>query len=248
MTSNTVVVIVDARRLGEGGKDKNNNNIKHNVVAPAPLLSLGDDSNSDSIMIHSLDEKKEEVKKVRIEKQHHSNRKKKNKIENKKKEIKQSNNKKIYKYDIITNIGSKIIYEIESMIENATTTPFITTTTPLRRRSLGVGVKMMMMDKDNAVSSSTSQSQSQSQSRLLPVSVSNNNNNHHNNNLNHRSLYQAWARDNNNNILWWIWLIIALCAVGCSVSCAVVFYIIYYCCTVIRTNTNIYTNQQEQQD
>eukprot|EP00751_Fragilariopsis_kerguelensis_P022027 CAMPEP_0170894430 /NCGR_PEP_ID=MMETSP0734-20130129/43170_1 /TAXON_ID=186038 /ORGANISM="Fragilariopsis kerguelensis, Strain L26-C5" /LENGTH=244 /DNA_ID=CAMNT_0011285431 /DNA_START=121 /DNA_END=855 /DNA_ORIENTATION=- len=217
--TNTVVVTVDARRLGEGGRE--NNNIKHNMnVAPAPLLSQSsDDSDSDSdsnsnrIMIHSLDEKKEEVKKLRIGKHHYSNRKKKNKIENKKKEIRPKEKKKIYRYDIITKIVSKLIYEIESMIENtaANNAPVITTTTPLRRRrSLGGGGVEMMMNTNNAVSSSTSQSQS----RLLPVSVSNNNNsNRHNNNRDHRSLYQAWARDNNNKILWWIWLIIALCAI-----------------------------------
>merc|ERR1719491_1469014 len=114
------------------------------------------------------------------------------------------------------------------------------------RRSLGGGRVMGVMESSSSSSlrsSSSSLSLSSSQSQLYG---SNNSTNRHSTEEGRRlsnvvvedivdanstttgtgtaeeegTTYQAWARDQNGNILWWIWLIIGLCIVGCCcVSC-----------------------------
>mmetsp|Transcript_81 Transcript_81/g.104 ORF Transcript_81/g.104 Transcript_81/m.104 type:complete len:280 (+) Transcript_81:47-886(+) len=106
--------------------------------------------------------------------------------------------------------------EIESTIENT----HLLSVMPLRR-SLGGGRVLGVMESSSSSSSaslrSSSASSSSSQS-LLHGSNSNRSTNRQSST--HRSLYQAWARDTNGKILWWIWFIIALCLTGCCcVSC-----------------------------
>lgn len=101
----------------------------------------------------------------------------------------------------LRNVVTNVMHEIDTLVINSSSS--LVSTTPVssdaflqRRRSLGGGPTTTPVA--TAASSST------------PASASTSH---------HRSLYQEWARDTNGNILWWIWLIIALCIAGCLCVC-----------------------------
>lgn len=101
----------------------------------------------------------------------------------------------------LRNVVTNVMHEIDTLVINSSSS--LVSTTPVssdaflqRRRSLGGGPTTT----PTAISASSS----------TPASASTSH---------HRSLYQEWARDTNGNILWWIWLIIALCIAGCLCVC-----------------------------
>ena len=101
----------------------------------------------------------------------------------------------------LRNVVTNVMHEIDTLVINSSfslvsTTPVSSDAFLQRRRSLGGGPTTTPVA--TAASSST------------PASASTSH---------HRSLYQEWARDTNGNILWWIWLIIALCIAGCLCVC-----------------------------
>ena len=106
----------------------------------------------------------------------------------------------------LRNVVTNVMHEIDTLVINSSSS--LVSTTPVssdaflqRRRSLGGGPTTT--PAATAASSSSSSSST-------PASASTSH---------HRSLYQEWARDTNGNILWWIWLIIALCIAGCLCVC-----------------------------